>query len=202
MHASALLNSIITMLVALGFAGLAAQKPQTTQKPQEVPGAQEPVARITTELVQLDIVVTDRDGKLVRELKREDFQLVEDGKAQLITHFAEGTAARPAKWLSSERKRQPPNFLNFLPTVRNHEIKLETVCLPASGRLARWSLVCGAGLGSPLALLRSQRAARAHRARCRHDRSWRLLVRGGVRRASSAGRQAKSHAVPLRGAHS
>ncbi len=95
MYAWAFSNSIITMLVALGFAGLAIQNPQ------------EPVARISTELVQLDIVVTDRDGKLVRDLKRETFQLLEDGKAQVITHFAEGTAARPAKWLSSERKRPP-----------------------------------------------------------------------------------------------
>lgn len=83
-------NSIITILFALGFI-------PALQNPQE------PVARITTDLVQLDIIVTDRSGKLVRDLKREDFELVEDGKVQAITHFAQGTAAKPARWITSSR---------------------------------------------------------------------------------------------------
>jgi hypothetical protein len=46
--------------------------------------AQEPqdVVRISTNLVQIDVVVT-KDGKQVKDLKLEDFELREDGRLQL-----------------------------------------------------------------------------------------------------------------------
>lgn len=70
----------------------------------------EPLLRIETELVQIDVVVADKDGKLVRDLKREDFELYEDGKKQEITHFAIGTSAQPARWLAFEKKKPGENF--------------------------------------------------------------------------------------------
>ncbi|HET8645031.1 MAG TPA: VWA domain-containing protein, partial [Vicinamibacteria bacterium] len=39
------------------------------------------------ELVRLDVVVTDAQGRLVRDLTREDFLVLEDGKPQQLTHF-------------------------------------------------------------------------------------------------------------------
>src|SRR5687767_1438843 len=45
------------------------------------------VVRITTNLVQIDAVVT-KDGKLVSDLKAEDFEIFEDGKKQTITSFS------------------------------------------------------------------------------------------------------------------
>lgn len=60
---------------------------------------QDNVLRIETELVQIDVVVTDKQGKLVRDLKRENFELLEDGKPQTISHFSVGTAGRQATWL-------------------------------------------------------------------------------------------------------
>ncbi len=60
--------------------------------------------RIETELVQIDVVVSDKQGKLVNDLKREDFQLIEDGKSQNITHFSVGTAKRQANWLRTDRR--------------------------------------------------------------------------------------------------
>ena len=55
-------------------------------------------------MVQIDAVVTDKQGKLARDLKRADFELFEDGKKQEIAHFAIGTAAQPARWLAVEKK--------------------------------------------------------------------------------------------------
>src|SRR5215475_5523651 len=66
----------------------------------------EPLLRIETELVQIDVVVTDKQGNLARDLKREDFELFDDGKKQEITHFAIGTAAQPARWLAVEKKKR------------------------------------------------------------------------------------------------
>src|SRR5262245_1879562 len=75
------------------------------QKGKEQKKQDEPLLRIETELVQIDVVVTDKQGKLVRDLKRVDFELFEDGKKQEISHFAVGTAAQPARWLAVEKKK-------------------------------------------------------------------------------------------------
>jgi VWFA-related protein len=46
------------------------------------------VVRITTNLVQVDVVVTDKNGKQVTDLKPEDFELREDGRSQKVTNFS------------------------------------------------------------------------------------------------------------------
>ena len=61
--------------------------PATTQ-PQNPPDVDsQDVVKITTNLVQVDAVVT-KDGKQVTDLKPEDFLLFEDGKPQTITNFS------------------------------------------------------------------------------------------------------------------
>src|SRR5262247_1190273 len=75
------------------------QKGKGEQKKQD-----EPLLRLETELVQIDVVVTDKQGKLARDLKRTDFELFDEGKKQEIAHFAIGTAAQPARWLAVEKK--------------------------------------------------------------------------------------------------
>ena len=62
----------------------------------------ETLVRIETELVQIDVVVQDGKGNLVRDLKREDFQLLEDGKPQTVSYFSIGTATQQAKWLGTK----------------------------------------------------------------------------------------------------
>ncbi len=47
--------------------------------------------RITTRLVTVDVVVTDKSGNPVRGLKKDDFRLLEDGKPQSISVFDEET---------------------------------------------------------------------------------------------------------------
>jgi len=46
-----------------------------------------PVLRATTRLVQLNVIVEDRHGKAVGGLRQEDFQLLDNGKAQKIALF-------------------------------------------------------------------------------------------------------------------
>src|SRR5262245_33159910 len=78
--------------------------PLNGQDGKEQKKQDEPLLRIETELVQIDAVVTDKQGKLARDLKRADFELFDDGKKQEIAHFAIGTAAQPARWLAVEKK--------------------------------------------------------------------------------------------------
>jgi VWFA-related protein len=46
------------------------------------------VVRITTNLVQFDAVVTDKQGRQVTDLKAEDFEVLVDGKPQPLTHLS------------------------------------------------------------------------------------------------------------------
>lgn len=54
---------------------------QTPQKPEQEP-IPEDIIRITTELVQTDVVVTDKDGQIIKDLKIEDFEIYDNGKKQ------------------------------------------------------------------------------------------------------------------------
>ena len=51
------------------------------------PQPQPPTFRVQVDYVEVDVVVTDRQGNLVRDLKKEDFQVFEDGKPQSINTF-------------------------------------------------------------------------------------------------------------------
>lgn len=46
------------------------------------------VVRIVTNLVAIDVIVTDKNGKQVTDLKPEDFEIFEDGKKQQLTNFS------------------------------------------------------------------------------------------------------------------
>jgi VWFA-related protein len=59
---------------------------QTPQQFQETPP--DTVIRINVNLVQTDAIVTDSKGKLVTDLKKEDFVILQDGKPQPITNFS------------------------------------------------------------------------------------------------------------------
>jgi VWFA-related protein len=75
----------ITLALLLSFCTLLPVAPLAAQTTPA--GEQDDVVRITTNLVQIDAVVT-KDGKAVRDLKAEDFEIYEDGKKQTITTFA------------------------------------------------------------------------------------------------------------------
>jgi len=72
--------------VSFFFLALAFAIPLYAQQPSPTPTADDTV-RITTSLVQLDVVVTDKSGKTVPGLKPEDFQIYQDGKLRTITNL-------------------------------------------------------------------------------------------------------------------
>ena len=90
-------SCIVIVVLALSLAGsdFAQTKPQ--QKPPD-----DDTLRIETELVQLEITVTDKQGKLIKDLKQSDFELKADGKPQEIGYFSVGTSVTPARWITSE----------------------------------------------------------------------------------------------------
>jgi len=68
------------------------QPATAAQQPAQQPGAQQPQTptfKLRVDYVEVDVVVTDRQGNLVKDLKKEDFQVLEDGKAQTISAFTQ-----------------------------------------------------------------------------------------------------------------
>ncbi len=82
-------NKTMIALVVLLLAATASPQSQ----PQK-PGDDQPI-RITSELVQLDAVVTDKKGQIVRGLTKDDFELYESGKRQQISFFEYVEAGKP-----------------------------------------------------------------------------------------------------------
>src|ERR1041385_2454246 len=69
----------LAAVLLLTVAVLGQQTTTTTQKSRE---DQEDVIRITTSLVQTDVVVTDKNDQIIPDLKLEDFELYDNGKKQ------------------------------------------------------------------------------------------------------------------------
>lgn len=66
----------------------------TPARQSQQPGTDE-VVKITTNLVQVDAVVTDRNGNLVTDLKPDEVRIFEDDKQQKVTNFSYINAASP-----------------------------------------------------------------------------------------------------------
>ncbi len=98
------LISALSLLLASAFAFAQATQPPKPAPQKQDPKPDEATIRIETELVQIEVTVTDKSGKLVRDLKRADFELKEDGKPQDISYFSVGTTTNPARWLPTEPK--------------------------------------------------------------------------------------------------
>ena len=91
--------------VAMTLSMVMAQTPSNPQKPsQEV--APEDIVRITTSLVQTDVVVTDKNDQIVPDLKLEDFELLDNGKKQDI-RFMEFVGTETPRRSEGERSALP-----------------------------------------------------------------------------------------------
>lgn len=87
------LSLILLLSQSLTVLAQGQKQPPTNPAPQQQQGAEsspydDEVVRITTNLVQVDAVVMDKDGRYVTDLRPEDFEISEDGKKQEITNFS------------------------------------------------------------------------------------------------------------------
>lgn len=71
---------ILLLVLSLVIPVLAQQPATQAQDPD--------VVRINTNLVQLRVVVTDKAGKPIDDLKQDDFEVMENGQPQKINHFS------------------------------------------------------------------------------------------------------------------
>src|ERR1051325_6254304 len=82
-------------LLVVNLPAAFAQQPPPAPQPTPTTAVQQPpapsdeeVVRITANLVQLDVVVTDKNGQQVTDLQPSDFDILEDARPQQITHFS------------------------------------------------------------------------------------------------------------------
>jgi len=87
----------------------------------QVPRTQETVE---VSITNVDVIVTDREGRHVRGLTREDFELLADGKRQPITHFTEYSAIDRANE-QSEPQREPRSLLLFIEPTKLPRFRVE-----------------------------------------------------------------------------
>ncbi|HZS47152.1 MAG TPA: VWA domain-containing protein [Blastocatellia bacterium] len=75
------------LLIILLVSYLGLGQAQKTDKPQK---SREDALELESDLVTLDIVATDAKGNIIRDLKREDFQLLQDDQPEKIEFFEKG----------------------------------------------------------------------------------------------------------------
>ncbi len=114
------------LLILIVFASVlatitAAQQTQTTM-PANVQAPQDkvPVLKVTSRLVLVDVVALDRKGVPVKDLKAEDFTMLEDGREQKLRSFsfhdsAAQEAITPGAPMIAEPPKMPSNYFTNVP---------------------------------------------------------------------------------------
>jgi len=95
----------------------------TQPTPQKPTSDTAEVVRITTNLVQIDAVVTDRRGQHIADLGAEEFEIYEDGRPQQISYFSY-VSVQPE---SNARSTETPKSDNKTPPRPPEQLRPEQV---------------------------------------------------------------------------
>ena len=104
----------LCFVIPLTAAGQQIKPPTEAQKART---QEDDVVRITTNLVQIDAVVTDKNGKQITDLQPEDFDIRVDGKPQKITNFSYVSVAGKTMTASDTQKSAPVKNAPPVPPV-------------------------------------------------------------------------------------
>lgn len=114
---------IATALAALTADMRALPLPEPSAQTQR--NTRDATISVETSLVNLDVLVTDQDGRVLAGLKKENFRVLDDGTAQAITHFEPTSApitiamlmeysGTAYNYFASKAASWGSNFLNYL----------------------------------------------------------------------------------------
>jgi VWFA-related protein len=105
--------------------------PVTTRVSTSVPNGEPPASsgvatiRAYSNLVVIDVVVTDSHGNPIHGLKASDFSLLENNKPQTLRHFEEHTASRAGATDVTPAPKLPPGlFTNKSPAPANGPVNI------------------------------------------------------------------------------
>lgn len=94
---------------------------QTEPSPTPVSAGADDVVKISTNLIQVDVSVTDGKGRAVRDLRPEEFEIYENGQLQPITNFSFVSNARDTA-MAEKTKGKPQQ-----PVIPSAPVKMEQV---------------------------------------------------------------------------
>jgi VWFA-related protein len=114
--------SVICLLIFSAVFGLA-------QTPTPTPVDDESVIVISTTLIQIDVGVTDKNGKIVTDLKPDDFEIFENGKKQVITNFSFVTSVPKANAETPQKPAKNEVGAPILPVQIRPEQVRRTIAL-------------------------------------------------------------------------
>ena len=119
------LGTVSAVMLAVSHVALGAQATATAQNP--------PTFRAGVRFIEVDVFVTDSDGRFVRGLTQDDFEIVEDGKPQEIRAFS--VIDLPIEAASAVSGRadvaEPDVVTNTAPDGRVYAILMDS---PSTGR--------------------------------------------------------------------
>ncbi len=81
--------TILLISIAMGATLLAQQTPAEQEPPQELEPISNFVETINVNIVNVDVVVTDKKGNPIEDLTRDDFEVFDNGRLQPISNFYE-----------------------------------------------------------------------------------------------------------------
>ncbi|WP_148210014.1 VWA domain-containing protein [Candidatus Korobacter versatilis] len=81
------------------------------------PNQSELVIRATTRMVSVDAVVTDKEGRPVTNLTKDDFTILEDGKPQTVASYAVSEAGATSQQRPKAQPVLPPHVTTNRPDV-------------------------------------------------------------------------------------
>jgi VWFA-related protein len=131
------LSGIAFIFVLIITARTFAQQPTPSPTPDET-------VKVTTALVQMDVVVTDKNGTVVTGLQPEDFTITQDGKTQKIYSltYVDSTTSERTRIETKEQKAEKKTIPTPPSNVRSKQGRVITFvvddgnCLASSGSLA------------------------------------------------------------------
>jgi VWFA-related protein len=103
--------------------------PSPSVSPTRRPTPDEDVVRITTNLVQVDAVVTDNNGKTITDLRPDEVQIFEDGHSQKISNFTYVVTASGNKELGPQPNVVDKNAPPVPPTALRPDQVRRTIAL-------------------------------------------------------------------------
>jgi hypothetical protein len=75
----------ISLPIAIVFVAYVSANTIALGQSQTKPTGQDEPVRLRTELVQVQVVVTDKQGRVIEDLKKDDFELLEQGRRQEVS---------------------------------------------------------------------------------------------------------------------
>ena len=112
-------------LLLMSFVAVNAQERRAISRP--TPPPESDVVKISTNLIQVDVTVTDKSGNAVRDLRSDEIEIYENGKLQKVNNFSfvpgNRTTTDEAARLAKENKKNTPNVLLPSGPVRPEQVR-------------------------------------------------------------------------------